>query len=351
MKAEAIVWQRLQAAGLVGNPQPGEPDHGQADTQAPWFMNVLLGLCGWLAAMFLLGFIATAFSDLSDQAGLCLIAGTLSVGLAFIVLRRVSQVFVDNLAFALSLAGQCLVAWGCVQIAAPQALWLWWGGALAQLVLALLMPHPVHRMLSAFAAGWLSAMWLDALGLTVFYPPIVLLAVALLWLNELTLFADVSRTTMLAWGLSLAMLLMLFVRRYENTPYSVFNEAAAMSQWPAWLGEALCAVVMLFVLLVLLKRSGLHLAERSGFMSLLIALLVAIITVPAVGLSSALTLVMLGFALANRALLGLGVLAGLTFLSSYYYLLSVSLLQKSMILLFVGVAMLGLRFFLRRVAS
>lgn len=350
MKAAPMLWQRLHAAGLVAGPQPGELVHGNANTQTPWFINLLLGFCGWLAAMFLLGFVATAFSDLSDQPALCLIAGTLSVGLAFILLSRVRQIFVDNLALALSLAGQCLVAWGCVQIAAPQALWPWWGGALAQLLLALLMPHPVHRMLSAFAAGWLLAIWMDALGLTLFYPPIVLLAAALLWLNELKLIAHVSRATTLAWGLSLAMLLMLFVRRFEHTPYSLFNHAGAWSGLPAWLGESLCAVVMLFVLLVLLRRSGLQFASRSGCMSMVAAMLAAIVTLPAVGLSSALTLVALGFALANRALFGLGVLAGLIFLSSYYYLLSVSLLHKSVTLLLVGLVVLGLRLALRRAA-
>lgn len=348
MRESELLWQKLHGEGLVQGQYPSTPQSSAADTLTPWFINLLLGLCGWLAAFFLLGFVATVFSGVLNQPAVCLVLGVCLLGLAFVMLRRGQQTFGAHLALALSLAGQGLVAWGCIKLAAPQSVVLWWGGALFQALLVVIMPHAVHRALSAFAATLCVAVGMDGLGLALLYPPSVLIVVALLWLNELNIHDDVSRVTMPAWGVSLALLLMLFVRRFEHTAYGWFDPAAALAGLPPWLGEALCAFVMLLVFAVLLRRSGMRIGSRAWLISLAGGALIGLFTVFASGLSSVLTLVILGFALANRVLFGLGVVAGLIFLSSYYYLLSISLLHKAIVLLLLGLVMLGLRVVLTR---
>jgi uncharacterized membrane protein len=54
-------------------------------------------------------------------------------------------------------------------------------------------------------------------------------------------------------------------------------------------------------------------------------------------------IVLLGFANANRVLAGLGIASLLVYVSSYYYLLDVTLLAKSAVLAATGAALLGAR--------
>ena len=58
------------------------------------------------------------------------------------------------------------------------------------------------------------------------------------------------------------------------------------------------------------------------------------------GLMTGVMIVLLGFAASNRVLLGLGIIALLFFISSYYYLLQNTLLDKSITLLILGVILI-----------
>lgn len=79
-----------------------------------WFVTLLLGFAGWLAGVFLLVFSAILL-DLDSRAAI------LAVGLVLLVAARLiygadrNAVFLGQLALALSIAGQCAVAWGLLK--------------------------------------------------------------------------------------------------------------------------------------------------------------------------------------------------------------------------------------------
>lgn len=82
MNAEqrATLWARLAGAGLVS----GEPPLPQ-DARSPWFVRLMLGVAGWIGALFLLGFVGAGLAFLIKSsaaawvagAGACLAAATL----------------------------------------------------------------------------------------------------------------------------------------------------------------------------------------------------------------------------------------------------------------------------------
>lgn len=91
----------LRERGLIAAnaaPPPDDPDR-------PWFLSLLMGIAGWIAGLFVLVFLALAF-DLDRVTGL-VIAGTglLCVAWVLYFLGR-GAVFIDQLALALSIAGQ-----------------------------------------------------------------------------------------------------------------------------------------------------------------------------------------------------------------------------------------------------
>ena len=60
----AALWARLSADGLVEGemPEPGRP-------ASPWYVRTMLGIAGWIGALFLLAFLGAAFSLLVDDCG------------------------------------------------------------------------------------------------------------------------------------------------------------------------------------------------------------------------------------------------------------------------------------------
>jgi len=64
------LWLRLREAGLV----EGEaPPPGAAPT--PWFVRAMLGVAGWIGAVFLLLFVGLAFESVVDSAAASFVVG------------------------------------------------------------------------------------------------------------------------------------------------------------------------------------------------------------------------------------------------------------------------------------
>ena len=69
-------WQRLQQADLVEGETP-------RDTQPHWSSRFLLGMVGWVAALFLLFFLFMSFSQLTQDANSALMMGAVLMAIAF----------------------------------------------------------------------------------------------------------------------------------------------------------------------------------------------------------------------------------------------------------------------------
>jgi len=54
-------WQTLLEAGLVTGPIPNSQS-----LESPWYVRLMLGMAGWIAALFLLGFVAAGLSWVID---------------------------------------------------------------------------------------------------------------------------------------------------------------------------------------------------------------------------------------------------------------------------------------------
>ncbi len=82
-------------------------------------------------------------------------------------------------------------------------------------------------------------------------------------------------------------------------------------------------------------------------MALAGAAVLALTTLKAPGLAPAVVVLLVGFAVGSRELAGLGVLALLAYLSRYYYALHATLLEKSLLMMAAGAALLLAYFALR----
>ena len=60
----AALWDRLSAEGLVEGerPAPGRP-------ASPWYVRAMLGIAGWIGALFLIAFVGAAFAFIMEDPG------------------------------------------------------------------------------------------------------------------------------------------------------------------------------------------------------------------------------------------------------------------------------------------
>ncbi len=333
------VWSMLVEAGVTR----GEPPETKK-LESPWYVKVLLAFSGWLAALFLLGFIGVGFEFVFDNSAAAFIIGGMMIGGAFAILRIPKNEFVEHLALAVSLAGQALVVFAIIEATDGDEKVAAILVALLQAALAVVMPNFVHRVFSSFVAALAFDMALNLWGLPYIVTGAVMFLCGWCWLNEFRYLHQMEKTRAVGYGLVLALILLkgtaLF--GYEGMAWQFGRNQPALWARP-WVGEVLIGVVVLYVVWQLLQRYGHRISDRISLTALLGTLLLCVVSIKVQGISVGMVIILLGFAGSNRVLQGLGILSLLFHISTYYYLLDATLLVKSYYLLIVGLVLLVLR--------
>ncbi len=335
----AEVWARLTAAGLVqGDLPPPRP-------AAPWYVRLMQGGSGWLGALFLLAFLGGTFSFLFEDAAGAFLGGAAACAGATLAFRRwPDSDFAGQLGFAVSLAGQALLLYGRWQLLGERFGAVAAALAAVQVALFVLVPNFLHRVWSAWAAGFAAWMALVDAGLGPLVPGLLAGAFAALWLAEPELARYGERTRAAGWGLALATVQFpIFGWLLWDLPELLEVRLPLLGPWVGWAGVAVSALVLLAVVLQLLRRQGHSFDTRPGAIALAGAVILALTTLKAPGLAPAVVVLLVGFAAGSRELVGLGVLALLAYLSRYYYALNATLLDKSLLMMTTGAALLLVR--------
>lgn len=307
----------LQSRGLVAA-EAGSVDADIVPAHdRPWYIGLLLGASGWLAGLFLLGFVALLFQPhTAPEAGL---AGTVLLAAAWGLFKADREgSFVTQLALALSIAGQCLLLFA-VNEHSPSLGAVTASALLLQTVLVVVMPNPLHRTLSTLFA---TIAWALTVRFALFGEPGF-------WHRERDLAASFGQSLggwWLAW-VPVAAGLWALIR----------HEAAWMARgWQPVLRPVLHGLVIGLAFASVASypidsfRAWGDAPAQPNWLALW----------PMLSALAALCGVAAAFALRSRALMGTCVLAALLHVSHGYYALGTSLLMKSFLMLATGGAML-----------
>ena len=178
---------------------------------------------------------------------------------------------------------------------------------------------------------------------------VLLLGMAWIWLNLFRYPQLIGRLRAIGYGLVLAQIPLKGSVLFQSGGLGWQLQPVWVESWlQPWMAELLTVAVVVYVVWQLLQRYRHGSGERITRWVLATALLIALLSLEAPGLASALVILLLGFAMSNRVLLGLGIAALLFFVSSYYYLLDITLLAKAGHLLLIGLVLLVLRVLGRR---
>jgi len=336
----ASLWKQLGQAGLVEGELPAE-----AEAESPWYVRTMLGIAGWIGAMFLLGFVGTGFSLIMKSAGAATVVGALVCTGATVVYRvKPKGDFINQFAFAVSLAGQALIGFGLSQIMSSQISAIAMALGLVELALFLLVPNFLHRVWTVMAGVSAFALALNVWGFYFYTQAIVFAAFAWVWLNEFRFPERSAQMRALGYGLVLLVISDLAAgssARLLSTNWPFYDRSSPIGGvYALWIGSALVGAIAIWAVWRLLVRQGVALSSGPGRAALGGAVLVGLISLKAPGIGVTVIILLLGYANGNRVLTGLGILSLLAYWSYYYYSLQITLLEKSALLVCAGAALI-----------
>lgn len=337
-------WEALAEAGLVRGSPP------ESSTESPWFVRLMLGIAGWMAAAFMLAFIALGLDWLLDNDIATLAGGLSMIAGAWLMLRRLGDNdFAAQFALAVSFAGQALFSLAVIGLLGHDrpATPFWLITALLQVVLAAVMPSGIHRLWSAFAAGVAIYLALQGTALAFLSAALILAAASWVWSCEFRWPSRCSVVRPLAYGLVLALVTLDLGAGLTGLTLGYVGETGGGAGPADRVGQLLSGAVLLWVVWRLLRQAGKDLRDRTALVLFGGALVVILLSLQAPGIAAGVCILLLGFAHGNPLLTGIGIASLLLYAGSYYYRLDTTLLAKSQVLAVTGVALLGLRWLLR----
>jgi len=333
MNARSELWDRLVAAGVVSGAMPE-----RMAAASPWYITTMMAVAAWIASIFLLIFLGLALKDIVSTATGAMTAGAI-VCIACAVVMHVARdrIFIGQLAVALSLAGQALIAFGIFDQHWRSA-GAWIAFAAVESVLAVAAPNFAHRILTTLAAAWsLRFAFAVALVAPLFAP---LCAVA---------FVAADRASRrFAWGGWLPISAGLALAALFTIPPS-FGEIfwwpgrgpLALDAGTAWFAAAFLAAVLVVVVAEPIRHAGLSFTSRTAVVAFATAIAAALAAQPVPGVTVGLIVLIVAYSQGRRALCGLALASMIVALSHYYFALDTTLLAKSAALLATGIVLLA----------
>jgi len=297
IRYETTLWKKLSEKGLVAGEEPV-----LVEDSAPWYVRTMLGIAGWIGALFMLGALFSGFWAFFESEIASGVLGLVACLVSIVIYRSMMHNdFMAQFGFAISLAGQGLLTFGMLQ-----GLELFEGGdefigrvrmlalimVVLQLILFIMIPNFLHRI------------WSGVIGIS-----------------------------------ALTFLLIQF----GFYPFSLAILLALGGAWGNNLSSLLLGGVLIAVVAVLLVRAQVNMLSSKGVAALFLALFIALMGVWTPGITIALVFVILGYAHGNKVLTGVGLVTLVIFVSQFYYQLDLTLLYKSLVLVVSGLALLLIR--------
>jgi hypothetical protein len=330
-------WALLREQGIV---QAEQPSYENVDS--PWYVKVLLAFSGWLAAIFILGFIGLAFTFVFKDSAVAAIVGVFMIFGAFAMLRIAANEFVEHMGLAVSMVGQILLSYAILDISQDKAA-AWLLITVVQGALVMLMPSFVHGVVSSFVAGIALSIAFSEMHIPYLIGGLIMLSTSFCWINEFRYPQHIKKIRAIGYGLVLALISLKATTLFSYRVFGEFSSSRYEFWAQPWLGEVLLGVATLYVAWSILQRYEQPLTSRLSITSLWATLVVCVLSVSIQGITVGIVIICLGQLCKNRVLLGLGISSLLFYISLYYYLLDKTLMDKSKSLFVIGLTLLFVR--------
>jgi hypothetical protein len=305
-----------------------------------WYVRVMVGFSAWLASWMLIGFVVGAAIVDSEQAslilGLVLVAGA-------VIGRYVSDNdFITQMTLAVCLAGEALIVFAVAQISHSFETTTF-SLIMLQLVLLVIYPDAVHRFLSASAVigalsgllyQWKAIAWVHVIviGFAALFVYLVIVEQKFLARGQARFIVPVK------WGVLFGQLSVLML----SAVYILPEIAKNMEIFPRpWISSVGLGLIFLGLVYWLTRAEKYPLTQGNNGLVYGISVIAIVAAIMAPGLIMALIILLLGFVMADRVLLGVAIGFFTVFLAAFFYGIEITLLLKSLVLIATGAVLLA----------
>ncbi len=321
---EALI-DAMRQRGIIATDAP--VPQGEA-VDRPWFIALMQGVAGWLAGIFLIAFIGLLFKP--DKTSTLLVLGSLLLIGAWLIYHADREgMFLDQLALAISIAGQVAMAWGIGQNL-DSGLSFAFTLLMLQMVVLVAMPNATARILATLFA---TVAWVYTVRFLLQSDP-----------DESVFFEGglgrhgfglLFGGWLLTWTPLVALAIWL-TRREPRWMAGGMRDFARPVLTGLLLGLAIGGAVGEPLLWLVVGVQGMGM--DFGWAALFPLLTLGLSLLTAYG----------GFRLRSPGLSGFGIVVALLHMARFYYMYGTTLLLKAMIMLCVGIVLLALGAWLKR---
>jgi hypothetical protein len=306
----------------------------------PIHIKLLAGFGAWLSALFFFAFLFV--SDLVPKScGPMIAHGVFYLGAAVLLRRSSATIFATQFALVLSITGNLLVISGIgVEIHREPACLLVLCACQAVLC-AIVYPvfnDAIYRFLSPLAVIGLAVAWISDRGMQDFLHLLIVAETvatgALFFLVQ-----DRGRLRPLRYAMVASLPATILLVTLLATAIGVTRD---LGKTPLWPSSAVLAAALIALFIRLGGRA--RLKEEWMVVAIVAVILLGAITSP--GVLVAIGLLVMGYALGERILLGMAFMFLPVFLTLFYYALDVNLAYKSWTLAGSGAVLLATRWIL-----
>lgn len=327
-------------------------DNADAPDSMPWFLHLFFGSSGVLASFFLIGFLSLLLAEtqLLNSAISVFIIGMILSACGFMLFkhpRSRHSTFMSGLAFAVSVAGQLYIGFALViaELGLPLTVWLFLG---AQLLLTLMMPSFIYRLMSSLMAFSSMVYLLNfyhlaevSIGLFALFTTVTHMQRYALLKRVPQRFRCSVASIISALGYASAIVLLMVSVYFIAAEYGQwFYDSDTWRAYNYYLAQGLLTLASLYAAKLILQRYAIRLLSKVGIISMGLTMIMGVLSLYVSGLLATSLVIVIAMANSQRVLLGVGILALISYIFWYYYQLDTSLLLKSLSMLIIGIVML-----------
>ena len=316
---------------------------------SPWYIQFMQSVAAWVASLFILAFSISFFNLFFDDldTGFATAIGVFYSALALVIYRTISsqQLFLSQMAFALSLCGLLSLGYGMTDwfshvqgVELGVAWYATFGGIL--LIHWYLIEHTSHQYAMSFGmiACLVGASY--ELGLLELVPSLIMILFAGIWLNHSKTGKHFAAMGALGYMLALWLVLIQLPLLMSQSGFFNRDEFPHLADWANTLCVSSTLIILVMLLSKILKPLSLSLSSKQGLSSVVAMFVFAGLSIVMTGLSVSLLVLLIGFYVKEKFIAVLGIIGLLSFMVWYYYNLQLPLLDKSILLVALGLLLL-----------
>ena len=353
----------LQNIGLIASDFRAANNSLNDDSEkhTPWYLQLFIGFGGLLASLFFTGFLTLILAEsnlLESTVGL-IIVGLILSALGFCLFSTASKhhnLFFEYSAFAISITGQLYVAAGLFFFAVelPLSVWLF---LIIQSYLTFIIPNVVYRLLSASVVLGIMVYLFNYYQLPELSLGMLALLTIVTQLQRYPLLRRVPRQQQVyakaiisAFAYASAIVLLgvsvYFITAEYGGSFDSLDSYGDTFNYNYYLAQGLLTLASLYAALLILKRYHVKLLSAAGLIVVVAIIILGVMSIYVSGLLATSLIIVIAIANSQRVLLGLGIVALVSYVFWYYYQLDTSLLLKSASMLIIGIGLLLMRWLL-----